>query len=91
MRSLVISRVDFTFDSLRSGVTPSWCAKSASRNSDIGAAFSPNSALALMIAEIVRFAKFAISAEEFDNGLIVRPLANEETSAKGSHPYGETG
>jgi hypothetical protein len=32
--------------------------------------------------------EFAMSAEWFDNSLIVRHLANEETSAKGSQPYG---
>src|ERR1700686_340461 len=34
---------------------------------------------------------FAMSAEWFDNGLIVRHLANEETSAQGSQPYGKAG
>jgi hypothetical protein len=35
--------------------------------------------------------EFAMSTERFDNGLIIKHLANEETSAKGSQPYGETG
>ena len=34
---------------------------------------------------------FAMPAEWLDNGLIVRHLANEETSAKGSQPYGKGG
>src|ERR1019366_1207755 len=32
-----------------------------------------------------------MSAEWFDNGLIVRHPAHEETSAKGSQPYGKVG
>ena len=34
---------------------------------------------------------FAMSAEWFDNGPIVRHLANGETPAKGSQPYGKGG
>ena len=34
---------------------------------------------------------FAMSAEWFDNGLIVRHLANETISAKGSQPYRKAG
>ncbi len=34
---------------------------------------------------------FVMSAGWFDDGLIVRHLANEETSAQGSQPYGKAG
>ena len=34
---------------------------------------------------------FVMSAEWFDNDQIVRHLANEETSARGSQPYGKAG